>query len=140
MRNRTVMINEVLAIQSELESINLRISSQQSIHDLIDLGGVIAGWMAFTGEQMANAKAYWRQVSQAACESGVKLKDGAGDYVKTPSIVTKYIQSLTGYAEADYEFIERVNKSCTHTLDFLRSCISALKEEQKAYSFNGGIS
>lgn len=136
MRERNILITEIQAIQSELESINLRISCTQSISQLIDLGGVIAGWMAFTGEQMSHAKAKWRRDTVDACSEGVILMDADGNAIKNPSVINKYIAARVGDSEADYEFIERVNKSCTHCLDFLRTAISALKEEQKVYSYS----
>lgn len=45
-----------------------------------------------------------------------------------------YVQARAGEQEGTYEFIERVHRSCTHCLDLLRTCISALKEEQKAFT------
>jgi hypothetical protein len=126
----------VLAIQSELEAINLKITSTQSIHELIDLGGVLAAWMAFTGEQMARAKATWRLKTAEYVRLGVCLTNVEGEPINSASVINKYIASLGGEEEADYEFIERVNRSCTHCLDFLRSAISALKEEQKQYNQN----
>lgn len=54
--NVELQTNQVEAIQSELEAINLEITSTQSISKMIDLGGRLAAHMAFTGQQMAIAK------------------------------------------------------------------------------------
>lgn len=131
--NSELNLTEVEAIQSQLEAINLEITHTQSIAHLIDLGGKLSAWMAFTGEQMAKAKKKWRSEVARAYDSYVFSRMSQGMSIP-PSMANEYAKARAGEHEGNYEFIERVNRSITHILDFLRSCISALKEEQKAFT------
>lgn len=131
-----LQLPEMEAIHTELTAINLQITATQSIAALIDLGGQITAWMAFTGEQMAIAKKIWRAETAKAYDSYVFSRMAQGMTIP-PSMANKYAESRSGEQEGNYEFCERVNRSLVHCLDFLRSCISALKEEQKAYSYGG---
>jgi hypothetical protein len=131
-----LLLTEIEAIHSELVSIDSQIKANQSVHDLIDLGGQLTAWLAFTGEQMAIAKSIWRSETAKAYDTFVFSKMAQGMTI-TPTMANKYAEARSGNHEAEYEFCERVNRSITHTLDFLRTAISALKEEQKAYSYGG---
>ncbi len=133
--NVELQISYVEAIQGELEAINLEITSTQSIANLIDLGGRLSAHLAFTGQQMAIAKKIWRKEISKAYDSFVFSRMSQGLTVP-PSMAKDYVQAKAGESEGTYEFIERAHRSCSHVLDFLRSCISALKEEQKIYSGN----
>jgi hypothetical protein len=134
--NVQIQISVVEAIQSELEAINLEITSTQSIANLIDLGGRLSAHLAFTGQQMAIAKKVWRKEVSKAYDSFVFSRMSQGLTVP-PSMAKDYVQARAGDQEGTYEFIERVHRSCTHIIDFLRSCISALKEEQKVFTASG---
>ncbi|MCW3466529.1 hypothetical protein [Chitinophaga nivalis] len=135
--NTTLQLTEVEAIYSELTAINLQITSNQSVHSLIDLSGQLAAWLAFTGEQMAICKKIWRAATAKAYDSYVFSKL-AHDISISPSMANKYAGAKSGDEEAQYEFCERVNRAIVHTIDLLRTCISALKAEQQAYSYGGG--
>lgn len=127
-------ISYIQAIQSELEAINLRINKEQSIDNLIDLGGQISSWIAFSGDMMSNTKRLWRKEIARAYESYVFSK-AAQNLVISPSMATKYAEAKSGDWEADYELCERVNRTLTHTLEFLRTVISALKQEKYSSNF-----
>lgn len=131
-------LSELQAIQSELESVNLHITSTQSISALIDLAGKIAAWLAFSGEQMAIAKKIWRSYTAKAYDNYVFNKVARG-FTITPSMANKYAEARVGEHESNYEYCERINRAATHTLDILRTCISALKAEQTAYNNNFGV-
>lgn len=130
--NATLQINEVKAIQSELEAVNIEIASTQSIPQLIDLGGKLAAWLAFSGDQMAVAKRAWRKEEARAYDAYIFSRIAQGMSIQA-SLANKYAAARAGDCEADYELCERVNRSCVHIMDFLRTVISALKEEQKAF-------
>lgn len=125
---------EIQAIQSELESIDKDISGLQSIIYLIDLGGKLSSWIAFTGEQMSIAKKIWRNETGKAYDNYVFSKAAHGIPI-TPTMANKYAEAKAGEWEGDYQFVERVNRSATHILDFLRTAISALKAEQAAANY-----
>ena len=135
--NTILNISEILGIQSTLESINLQITSTQSIAALIDLGGNLNAWMAFSGEQMSISKRIWRAETAKAYDSYIFSRMAHGMTIP-PSMANKYAEAKSGDHEANYQLCERVNRSITHTIEFLRTVISALKEEQKVYNYQGG--
>lgn len=130
----TLKISEVQAIQVALETIDSEISGLQSITYLIELGGKLSSWIAFTGEQLSIAKKIWREETAKAYDNYVFSKAAHGIPI-TPTMANKYAEAKSGKWEGDYQFIERVNKSATHILDFLRTAISALKAEQAAANY-----
>lgn len=132
--NAELQMSAIEAIQSELESINLEITATQSIANLIDLGGRIAAWMAFSANQMPIAKRIWRKETVRAYDSYVFSKMAQG-MVIPPSMANKYAEARAGDHEADYEFVERINRATVHILDLIRTAISALKEEQKITNY-----
>lgn len=131
-------IDTVEIIQQQLTEINTEISSSQSIQAIIDKGVELTAWMAFTGEQMAIAKRIWREHTAKAYDSFVFSKMAQGMNI-TPTMANKYAEAKAGEYEANYQFCERVNRSISHTIDFLRTVISALKEEQKITNAMGGV-
>jgi hypothetical protein len=133
--NAELQISEIQAIQSELEAINLEITATQSISQLIDLGGKLAAWVALSGDQMAIAKRIWRKETVKAYDSHVFSKMASGMAIHA-SIANKYASARAGDYEANWDLCDRVNKTCVHILDFLRTVISALKEENKIYNNN----
>jgi|SRR5882757_838157 len=122
-------------IQTELENINTVITSTQSIGQLIDLGGVLSSWIAYTGEQMSVAKRIWRNETAKAYDNHIFSKMAQGMQIQA-TLANRYATAKAGNYEAIWESIERTNRTCVHILDFLRTAISALKEENKAYSQN----
>lgn len=136
--NATLQISKIQAIQSELESINLEITATQSIALLIDLGGRLSAWLAFSGEQMSIAKRIWRKETVIAYDSHVFSKMAQGMEIQA-TLANKYAAARAGDHEANWDLCERVNRSCVHVLDFLRSVISALKEENKVYNYNNTL-
>ena len=126
-------LSQIKAIQSELETMDVYITSQQNVSALIDLGGKLASWIAFTGEQQSNAKRAWRKEVARCYDNYVFSKMAFGMKV-TPSMANKYAEAKSGEYEADYEMVERTHRSCVHILDFLRTCISALKQEMSTFN------
>ena len=57
----------------------------------------------------------------------------------SPSLVKEY--SATLYAEQQYQFdlCERTSRTIVHTIEALRTCVSALKEEIKTTKYSGQI-
>lgn len=128
-----INITEIQAIQSELQTMDAYITAQQNVSSLIDLGGKLASWIAFTGEQQSKAKRVWRK-EVTRCYDNYVFSKMAFDMKVTPSMANKYAEGKSGEYEADYEMVERTHRSCVHILDFLRTCISALKQEMQTFN------
>lgn len=48
-----------------------------------------------------------------------------------PSLAKEYVSAQCSKEQYDYDVCERCSRTITHTLEALRTCISALKEELK---------
>lgn len=103
-------------------------TSKQSISWLIDQAGVLCKSLAFVNNQMAVAKEIFSERKVKAYErlaaSGV-----ANAEFFAPSLAKDYIAAQCSKEQYDYEICERCSRTITHTIDILRTCISALKME-----------
>ncbi len=109
----------------------------QSINWLIDQVGLLCQSLAFVNEQQAIAKEQLNQVKVKAYEKMVRLY-GDQKYF-SPSLAKDYVNSVCGEAQYNYDICERCTRTIVHTLDTLRTCISALKEEFKTINYHSNV-
>jgi hypothetical protein len=129
-----LQLSQVEAIQFNLECVSEKTMNSQDVKKLIDLGANIVGWMAFTGAQMAIASKEYNQAKSKSYMS-LELNMKANGKSFTPMLAKDFINSKCSEELYAYELTERVNRSCVHTLDFLRTAISALKAEMQSVNF-----
>lgn len=123
-----IQLSECQAIDTELQSIDQEAIKTQNINYLMELGLKIAGWISFTGNEMAKAKKIWSD-KKAKVYQDVRLSMKAiGDDYK-PMVFKDYVAAKCAQEEYGYDSIERTHRSCERVLDFIRTCISALKSE-----------
>lgn len=106
----------------------------QSIHWLIDQVGLLCNSMAFVNNQMAVAKKELNRTKSRAYETWV-MSSSANQEWFSPSIAKDYVASKCEKEQYNYDVCERTSRTITHTLEALRTCISALKEESKIASY-----
>jgi hypothetical protein len=106
----------------------------QSIPWLIDQAGTLCQSLAFVNEQMAVAKERLNKAKVAAYHKMVQLY-GSQKYF-SPSLAKDYVGGLCSEEQYAYDLCERASRTIVHTLDTLRTCISALKEEIKVLNYN----
>jgi hypothetical protein len=126
---------QVEAIQFQLECVSADTLRSQSINQLIEFGANIVGWMAFTGQQMAIASKEYNE-AKAKSYMGLEMSMKANGMKFTPMLAKDFINSKCSDELYAFELTERVNRSCTHTLDFLRTAISALKTEMLSSNYS----
>lgn len=123
-----LQIDQLRAILNTIEG--TKYSDVQSIEKLIEYGFQLQQWMAFSGEQMSIAKeTLHRTRKQAHINTIASL--GSREKKYAPSLVKEYINDCCSKELGNYELAERCNRTCTHCVDLVRTCISALKEEMK---------
>lgn len=114
---------EILRILNEIRTTEY--STLQSIDLLLEYGFRLSQWQAFSGEAMAGAKELLHKRRQAG------LREAAAQYKNAPTMIIKdYINDLSAEHHGYYELCERCNRACTHTIDLIRTAVSALKQEQ----------
>lgn len=122
--------------QIEQELINSNPEQIQSISALMELGSRLANHIAFTGSEVAKAKkALLLAKKQAYFKAMEDLKNKGKEVA--PSLVKDFVQTMCAEQEERYLLCDRMNATATHTLDFVRTCLSCLKAEmQTINSYN----
>jgi di/tripeptidase len=109
----------------------------QSINWLIDQVGLLCQSLAFINEQQAVAKRQLNEAKVIAYEKMVK-RYGQEKYF-SPSLAKDYVGAVISEQQYAFDLCERASRTIVHTLDTLRTCISALKEEMKTINYHGSV-
>jgi len=117
-------MNKVLAIHTEIEGLGPM--DTNSTEALITIGTRLAGYLPYTGQQMALAKKIMNDKRAMIYDTLI----GKGSFL-SPSNMKDYVNSKTSDDQFNYDICERCNRSIVHVLDYLRSVLSTLKEEMK---------
>lgn len=99
--------------------------SSQSIGWYVDHIGELLSWMAFVNEQMAVAKFVLKQKKQTIYAESIENIQS----LKSPSVVKDYIESQLSQDHYAYDLCERTSRTIYHTIEALRTTVSALKAE-----------
>jgi len=119
---------QLKAILNTIEGTNY--ASVQSMELLKEYGFQLQQWMAFSGEQMAIAREDLHNSRKKAYLNTV-FNLGSQERKYAPSLIKDYINDCCARENAVYELADRANKACTHSINLIITCISALKEEMK---------
>jgi hypothetical protein len=104
----------------------------QSVNFLIDKLGELTVSMAFVNNQMAVAKRMLNEKKVKAYNNLI-ASSVANETYFAPSLAKDYISAKCSQEQYDYDVCERCSRSLVHTIDSIRTAISALKLE-KEYS------
>ena len=117
-----------------LETSSEGYTASQSISWLIDQVGMLCNTMAFVNNQMAIAK---KELNKAKIRmyGSLMISSYANNHYFTPSLAKDYIAAKCEQEQYHYDICERASRTVIHTLDALRTCISALKEESKISNY-----
>jgi hypothetical protein len=102
----------------------------QSVNFLIDKLGELTVSMAFVNNQMAVAKRILNQKKVAAYNNLI-ASSVANETYFAPSLAKDYISAKISQEQYDYDVCERCSRSIVHTIDSIRTAISALKLEKE---------
>jgi hypothetical protein len=132
------MINEIATseqIVAELKIIQsvIDVEMNEDIQEAVDRGNYCSAQLARTGKLLADAKLIRdRKLSSEVVTNLKKV-------VSLPATTAnKYVDALCFDENYLVNWCERVNRSCTHQLDWCRTLISKAKAEMQA--FNGSHS
>lgn len=107
----------------------------QSINFLIDKLGELSVSLAFVNNQMAISK---RILNNKKVEAYLTLVGSsvANETYFAPSLAKDYIAAQCAAETYDYDLCERCSRTITHTIDAIRTAISALKEDLKTMTYS----
>jgi len=122
-------------IQQHIESskFNDFEGSLQSIYEEIVK---LNAWKSFSGKMMAEYKRQLNDTKVKAYQNLIFSQRSTGHDI-SPSIAKDYISGKCGELQYFYDFAERVNSSCSYSIDSLRSILSALKQEMATINYQG---
>ena len=110
-------------------------SATQSVHWLIDQLGELCKAMPFINNQMAISKYILNTKKKRAYESLVGSSVANEQYF-APSLAKDYIATKIFEDQYNYDICERASRTIVHTIEALRTAISALKEEAKVVQYS----
>lgn len=117
-----------------LESTAEDYTATQSIGWLIDQMGMLCKSLAFTSNQMAVAKKELNKKKVDAYHTLISSSI-ANETFFAPSLAKDYISAKTEEEQYNYDVCERCTRVLVHTIDAVRTCISALKMEQQTTNY-----
>lgn len=127
------MINKIATVEEislELKEIQyeLEIEMTEDIQEAVYRGNKIAVYMARTGKLLADAKIHKDRKLNSEIVSNLKK------IVTLPATTAnKFADALCEEENYLVNWCERVNRSCTHQLDWCRTLISKAKAEMTAF-------
>lgn len=95
---------------------------------VVDRANALESYMALSGKMLADAKYHYNDMLSSVFIQAVK--DGNRERMSA-STLNKYVDSLCKDYQYLVDWCDRVNRTCTHQLDFSRTMISKLKEEMR---------
>lgn len=110
-------------------------TASQSIGWLIDQMGALCKSLAFVNTQMAVAKAILQERKVKAYNNLIS-SEVANETYFAPSLAKDFINAKCSQEQYDFEICERTSRTLVHTIEALRTCISAAKEEAKAINYH----
>lgn len=102
----------------------------QSVNFLIDKLGELNISMAFVNNQMAIAKAQLNAKKVTVYQNFIASSIANQDYLSA-TLAKDYINAKLAKEFYDYDLCERCSRTLVHTIDSLRTAISALKLEKE---------
>jgi hypothetical protein len=129
-----LQIDRIEACLEWLESSAEDYTASQSINWLIDQMGMLCKSLAFAGNQMAVAKKELNHAKSKAYETLV-MSSVANEEYFSPSLAKDYISAKIEQEQYNYDVCERCSRVIVHTIEALRTCISALKVEQQTSNY-----
>lgn len=128
------MINEIATaeqISKELKIIQsvIDIEMNEDVQEAVDRGNYCAAQLARTGKLLADAKIHRDRKLNSEVVANLKK------VIALPALTAnKYVDAMCYDENYLVNWCERVNRSCTHQLDWCRTLISKAKAEMSAFN------
>ena len=124
------------AIKTELEAMQayLEITISENPAEVVERGATLQVYMARSGKMLADAK----QELNKAMQSEVMeiIRKVAQDAGASHTAVNALVKSACRDQQYIVDWVERINRSCTHQLDYCRTLLSKYKEEMRTSNFH----
>ena len=119
------IVQQIQVIQDVLE----RATQEDNIVEVAERSSELATYLAISGKMLADAK-YWQD------EELTSIMEELIPQKLSPSVLKDFAKSKNKVYNHMVTICDRINKTCTHQLDWCRTIISKLKEEMKYLHYN----
>jgi hypothetical protein len=116
---------------------NETFTHSDSISFLIDKLGELTVSLSFINNQMAIAKRALN-IKKVEAYHNLIASSVANETYFAPSLAKDFIAAKCDLEQYNYDLCERCSRSIVHTIDAIRTAISALKEDAKMVQYSGG--
>jgi len=125
-----MQITDPIQLEQEAEEIQafLEITSSDEIEEIVSRGNDLAVFLGRTGNMLADAKYHLNKKMKSDIMETLRKVANDTPYA-TARTINELVKSLCADEQYLVDFIERLNKSCTHQLDWCRSLLSKAKAE-----------
>ena len=114
------ILKEIQEIQSYLE---IEVDSG-NLNNLIEYGEKVTVYLARTSKLLADAKYHQNVAKKAVMNSNINKG-------YSPSVLKELVNASIESENYLVDWIERLNRACTHRVDWIRSVLSKEKEEMR---------
>lgn len=125
------LIADMDALQAE--ALTIETFLEESISDIPEVcilrGNTLSGYMARTGKMLADAK--WHKDQAMKSSIMQTLRDSAA---APPSVMNKLVDAACVRENFLVTWIDRLNRTTTHQIEWLRTVVSKAKREQQLSS------
>jgi hypothetical protein len=129
-----LQINRVEDCLEWLEKAAEDYTASQSIGWLIDQLGILCKSLAFVNNQMAVAKKHLNKKKTQSYNNLIGSSIANEQYF-SPMLAKDYISAKIEQEQYNYDVCERCSRTLLHTIEALRTCISALKIENQVSNY-----
>lgn len=131
MNTEETIIQELETMQSFLE-----IDISDDVAEVEERGSKLQVYMARSGKMLADAKNVYNKSMKT--EIVIILKEYMVEMGASHTAVNTMIKAACHKEQYIVDWIERINRTCTHQLDWCRTLISKYKEEMRMNTYGGG--
>lgn len=127
-------ISTLLALEEEAKQVDdyLNITCSDNMDEVVERGNNLAVYIARTGKMLADAK--WHKDQKLKSSIFQTLHDTAKMAGLSVTTINKLIDANCETENYIVNWIERLNRTATHDLDWCRTLVSKAKEEMRTSS------
>jgi len=125
-------ITSIPDIETEAKQIDdyLQITCGDDVNEAVEVGNNLVVYLARTGKLLADAR-YWQD---EATKNSIMVEIGMTRKVPA-SILKRLVEASTKRENYLVNWLDRMNATCTHKIEWLRTLISKAKTEMQYQNF-----
>lgn len=127
-------IQQLEKVYNDIKERTEKLIHTQSLDWYIQTLGILCNYLPYVNEQMARSKRCLNQRKKLAYESVADEFQNKKHF--SPMLIKDYVNTICQQEHYWYDLSERISRTLVHSIDSLRTIISALKEEFKISNYH----